>query len=327
MYRARAIGRRMLGPAFDYVLLTRPRQWPILTAQFAVGVLAAPAIADRIISPQAAHPGAVAWVGLFVAWVAWVLCLNGGTLAFNSSFDRDAESIAYLDDPPQPPPGLAPASLAVMAAGIALAWTISAEFALIVGVCVVLSVLYSLPPVRLKSLPGCDLLTNMVGYGGGTTLAGLIVGQSAGGAAAGIPSPEGWYLAVGFALLFGSFHPLTQLYQIESDTRRGDRTLATALGVRRSLSLAILLGVAATYFLIGAAQFWNPPESMNALTPLVGAAVAWNVLLGAWRRRGTAMKPADHAKWMYRALLIWALVDAAVLAARFGRTWAGGGPA
>lgn len=322
MYRARKTGRRLFGGAFDYVLFTRPRQWPILTAQFAVGILAAPAVAGRIIAPGSVAGVAVDWTGLITAWAAWVLCLNGGTLAFNSAFDRDSESIAYLDDPPPPPPRLAGVSLAVMLAGIPAAWTVTADFALVLAACVALSVLYSLPPVRLKSRPGCDLLTNMIGYGGGTTLAGLIVGQACGGG--GSPGREGWFLAIGFALLFGSFYPLTQLYQVESDTRRGDRTLAAALGVRRSLALAIALGVAASYFLIGTAQMWNSPETVGSVLPLVAAAVAWNVMLGSWRRRGPAMKPAEHAAMMYRSLALWAVLDLAVLAARFGPLWTGG---
>jgi len=38
----RTLGRKLLGRHFDYVLFTRPQQWPILTAQFAVGIVCAP---------------------------------------------------------------------------------------------------------------------------------------------------------------------------------------------------------------------------------------------------------------------------------------------
>ena len=210
-----------------------------------------------------------------------------------------------------------------MLAGAAAAWTVAPSFGIVTAACVALSVLYSHPAVRLKSRAGWDLAVNMVGYGAGTTLAGLFVGRAAAGAAAGGPGPDGWYLTCGFALLFGSFYPLTQLYQIRSDRERGDRTLATALGVRRSLLLAILLGVAAAFCLLAAGQAWSPPPGGGAL-PLLGAAVAWNVMLGMWRRRGPAMGEGDHERWMYIALLVWALVDLAVVAARFGPWWAGG---
>ncbi len=325
MYRARRTGRRLLGPAFDHILFTRPRQWPILSAQFLISMLAAPAAAALLGSGGPGEPPASGapfdWGGALLAWAAWVLCLNGGTLAFNSAFDADTESIAYLDDPPPPPRGLVRSSLILMLLGIPAAWVVAPSFALVTGICVLLSILYSHPRVRLKGTPGCDLLTNMVGYGGGTTLAGLLAGQAVAGGEVGIPAPEGWFLAAGFALLFGSFYPLTQFYQIDADRERGDRTLASALGERRSLSLAILLGVAAAYFLIAAAQIWNPQESMGSVLPLLAGVVIWNLLLGSWRRRLPAMDAAGHERWMYRALAVWALIDVGVVAARLGRLW------
>ena len=34
------------------------------------------------------------------AWLAWVVLLNGGTLAYNSAWDRDTGAVAYLRRPP-----------------------------------------------------------------------------------------------------------------------------------------------------------------------------------------------------------------------------------
>ena len=43
--RARTLARRLLGrPLADGLLLLRPRQWPILSAQLAVGVVCAPGV-------------------------------------------------------------------------------------------------------------------------------------------------------------------------------------------------------------------------------------------------------------------------------------------
>lgn len=47
-----------------------------------------------------------------------------------------------------------------------------------------------------------------------------------------VPALAGWFLIVGFGLLFGSFYPLTQIYQLDSDQERGDLTL-----VARTFSL------------------------------------------------------------------------------------------
>ena len=49
----------------------------------------------------------------------WVICLNGGTLALNSAFDRDEGDVAYLRQPPPPPRRLAAFSLGLMVPGSA----------------------------------------------------------------------------------------------------------------------------------------------------------------------------------------------------------------
>ena len=178
----------------DALRLTRPRQWPILTAQFLVGVLLA--------QPAGAAPsGLAAPEALAVtaaAWLAWVVLLNGGTLAYNSAWDRDDGPVAYLAAPPPPPPGLAHGALAAMAAGAVLgAVAVGPAFGLVTAACMALSVLYSHPGPRLKSRPGLDLAVNMAGYGAGTTVAGLLAGRAAAGAA---PGPGDAWLAAGFAL-------------------------------------------------------------------------------------------------------------------------------
>jgi hypothetical protein len=55
-----------------------------------------------------------------------------------------------------------------------------------------------------------------------------MVGQVIMSASSVVPGSAGLLLVVGFAPLFGSFYPLTQIYQIETDIKRGDITLAAA---------------------------------------------------------------------------------------------------
>jgi len=306
----RRLGYRLLGHRLDYLLLLRPRQWPILTVQLAVGVLASPAL------PWITWPGGRP-ERLLLAWLAWVVGLNGGTLAYNSAWDRDEESIAYLDDPPPPPPGLARFALVLMLAGVGVAAAVSPTLAVLTGCCVLLSVLYSHPRTRAKGIPGLDLLINMVGYGGGTTLAGLAVAAAAASAPLVLTAADRW-LCAGFALLFGSFYPLTQIYQLDADRRRGDRTLAVALGVRRSLLLAMLLGAGAAWCLLRAGACWG-----SDLLLLGIALVLWLALLVGWLGRAGTMSPVDHARGMKAALWVWAVVDLAVVGTRFCAPGAG----
>ncbi len=169
MFRTRTLGRKLFGPSFDYILFLRPRQWPILTFQLTVGILTAPSVAAAI---SRGSFETVSWSGLVMAWLAWVVCLNGGTLAFNSAYDRDENDIAYLVKPPLPPPYLASFSFILMVTGAVLAFLVTPAFGLVTAICVIMSVLYSHGALRWKSIPGGDLAINMIGYGSCTTLSG-----------------------------------------------------------------------------------------------------------------------------------------------------------
>jgi lycopene elongase/hydratase (dihydrobisanhydrobacterioruberin-forming) len=287
--------------------LTRPRQWPILTAQLLVGVL---------LYFSLNHPGEsfsvlreeILWHPLLFGWLAWVVLLNGGTLAFNSAFDRDTGPVAYLPKPPPPPRHLATAMLLVMAIGALVGWVLVGEaFGATIGACLLLSVLYSHSRTRWKGIPGLDLLVNILGYGAGTTLGGLLIG------AAMIPGefpPGGIYYIFGFGLLFGSLYPATQIYQVHDDRLRGDRTLASAMGIKPSLVLAGALALAAsTALLVGIYQRDGSP------TPyfLLGGLGLWMIHIFWWWLRTGSMSNAQHERGMYRALLLWALIDATLL--------------
>ncbi len=296
----------------DALRLTRPRQWPILSAQLLVGVaLALPGGGALGNALDHLAPGTV-----LAAWAAWVVFLNGGTLAFNSAWDRDTGAVAYLPHPPAPPGWLAGAALAWMAAGAALgAWRIGPAFGAVTGACVLLSVAYSHPRTRWKGRPGLDLAVNMAGYGAGTTAAGLLAGHAAlpgnipgGGLPAGL-------LCLAFALLFGSFYPLTQIYQFAADQARGDRTLSTRLGAPGALVLALALGLGALVALEAALAAAG--RARLAWMPAV-AMFLWLAHLLRWRLRTAAMDAAAHERGMYRALWLWGLVDAALVAAWLG---------
>lgn len=290
--------------------LTRPRQWPILSAQFAVGVALAlpPGLALTLAT------GALAGAPLFAGWLAWVVCLNGGTLAYNSAWDRDTAPVAYLRRPPQPPAWLATAALIWMAAGAALgAVAVSPGFGAVAAVCLALSVAYSHPGPRWKSRPGLDLLTNMLGYGAGTTAAGLLAGRAALPSGAPTNGASAVLFCLGFALLFGSFYPLTQLYQLEADRARGDRTLAARLGARTALTLALALGLLSLVSLQTALALAGRPLVWRILP--AGALFLWLAHVGWWRWRTAAMSTGMQERAMYRALALWGAVDGALVAA------------
>jgi 4-hydroxybenzoate polyprenyltransferase len=195
--------------------------------------------------------------------------------------------------------------------GQILAFELAAPFPMLYAVCFVLSLAYSVPPLRLKAVAGADWLINMWGFGTFTPAAGW--------AATGIPiDPARGLVLLAFCPLFAALYPLTQLYQVEEDVRRGDRTLASALGVHRSLTVA--LGAAALAFAIFAAAGVRAGWRFGAADrwrwgALVLALVAWGAVLLPWRARWSGWGPADHQRGMYQALGAWAVTDlVAVLA-------------
>lgn len=301
MSRAREAGYRLLGSRLDYLLHLRPVEWPIMAAHTTVGYLLAVGLAGAA-SGERLGP-AVAGLAL------WVGCLNGGTLALNSAFDQDEGDIAYLRNPPPPPRRLAAFALLLMAAGQVMAFALPPAYQAAYAVCFVLSVLYSVPPIRLKAVAGADWLINMVGFGTLTPFAGW--------AATGRPlEATDAIVLLAFCPLFAALYPLTQLYQMEEDARRGDRTLALIFGVRRSLDAAIAAATAAfaLFAWAGVRSVWSTSASGAWRWAALGVALlAWLAVLGPWRALAGRLSPADHQRRMYRALAAWAATDFAVV--------------
>jgi len=233
--------------------------------------------------------------------VLWVVFLNGGTLAINSVFDRDEGDIGYLNAPPALPRYLLHVSVALLVAGQLLAVMLPVGFQIAYAICFALSILYSVPPFRFKAVAGVDWVINMWGFGTLTPYAAW--------AATGRPLDLGHSLVLlAFCPLFAGLYPLTQLYQFDEDRRRGDRTLALILGMRKSLMVAIACVVLAFGLLGWAAAVLGIPSLLLAL-PLA----CWLAVLLPWLARHASWTPAEHQRGMYRALTAWAITDVVVL--------------
>jgi 4-hydroxybenzoate polyprenyltransferase len=235
--------------------------------------------------------------------VLWVVCLNGGTLALNSVFDRDEGDIGYLAAPPPLPRHLLAFSVVLLVAGQLLALALPLGYQVAYGICFAHSVAYSVPPLRFKAVAGVDWLINMWGFGTLTPYAAW--------AATGRPLDWGHALVLlGFCPLFAGLYPLTQLYQFEEDRRRGDRTLALILGMRRSLTVAIASTVVAFgVFAAAAAQLAVGAWGAALLVPFA----AWLRLLLPWYREHARWTPDQHQRGMYRGLAAWALTDLVIV--------------
>ena len=287
-------GYRLLpGDLFSYVLHLRPAEWPIMAAHTALGYVLA-------VGLKGAGSG-VRFLPALGALAIWVILLNGGTLAINSVFDQDEGDIGYLRAPPRPPRHLLAFSAALLAGGQLLSFALPPAFRIDYAICLVLSILYSVPPFRFKAVAGVDWVINMWGFGTLTPFAAW--------AATGRPLDLAHALVLlGFCPLFAGLYPLTQLYQMEEDRRRGDRTLALMLGTRASLAVAIASTVLAfALFAWAAALLWV--RAWLLVVPLI----LWLAVLVPWYRRRDALSAAAQQRGMYHALGAWAVTDLAVL--------------
>jgi 4-hydroxybenzoate polyprenyltransferase len=183
----------------------------------------------------ALHSGSPAGPRVALGFFVFHFLLYTGITAYNSCCDRDEGPIGGLERPPGVSPTLQPLALLLKAVGALLAPFCGAAFAAIYLVFVALSFLYSHPRTRWKASP---LFSTLVVFGGQG-----ILGFYAGWAAA-KGSLHGWEtlpatlgaMSAGFTTL--GMYPLTQIYQIEEDARRGDRTLCVCLGPRRAVRLS-----------------------------------------------------------------------------------------
>lgn len=288
-FPVRAFFQRLIGPkAMPYLLHLRPLEWPIMTAHFLLGTLLASGWALR------ARP-------TLLGWFVFVALLNGGTLAINSAFDQDEGDIGYLKAPPKPPEHLLAFSSMLLIASTALGFLLPLPFALLNLACVVMSVLYSVPPVRLKARAGWDLLINCAGFGLFTPLAGwALTGRSF--------SRAVLLVSLGFAFLFATLYPMTQIYQVAEDSRRGDRTLVIRVGVGQSLALALVTALGAHLLFVAGvlAQGRNP-------LPLAISLLFWLILLLSWMARWRRWTDRQHEAGMYWGLGAWAVTDLSLL--------------
>lgn len=280
----------------------RPRSWPIVFAHFLGGSAIAFAHSDV--------PKVTMLLRMLAGGIIWAVCLNGGTLALNTAFDRDeeGEDIGYLDNPPPTPPDLAHFGTNLMILGLAAAFAMPWGYFWMYTLCFLLSLLYSVPPVRLKARPGLDLLINMAGYGAFNFAAGALA-PGTGLAKPGLLGAIIW-LAFAFAFLFGAFYPMTQIYQIPQDVAKGDRTLVVRFGARRSLAVAIGFIVLSGFCQIMAA--WMIRMHWIGVGALLCSSGAWMIFTIDWLLRSEGY-PSQRG--MYRALKLWAISDIVVIAA------------
>jgi 1,4-dihydroxy-2-naphthoate octaprenyltransferase len=186
--------------------------------------------------------------------------IYGGVNALNDYYDRDEQGpIGGLQSPP-PVKGHSLLYLAwlwkLIGLYLSVKYSSSVNFVLICFICILMSVAYSHPKIRLKRNPLWSTLVVIFLQGFLSYYLGAFVGTSD---VSQLSSLKFWLGAVVITLLTLGSYPLTQVYQIEQDTRQGDRTLATFLGIEKTFQLycrCVLVSGFVNSILIGYYYHW-----------------------------------------------------------------------
>jgi 1,4-dihydroxy-2-naphthoate octaprenyltransferase len=202
------------------------------------------------------------------AFVVWHLFIYPASNGYNSFFDKDEGSIALVKTPPKVDLSLYCWALIIEAVGILLAVTVSLEFALSALLYGLLSKAYSHPAVRLKKYPVISFLVVFIFQGAFVYWATIVAISEQS-----ITTLFNTNLLVAGSVcscLIGASYPLTQVYQHEEDSKRGDRTLSLLLGINGSFVFSAVLFAAGTALLFG---YWKLQNELTYFWIFVGFAV------------------------------------------------------
>jgi len=182
------------------------------------------------------------------AFIIWHLFVYPASNGYNSYFDKDEGSIALLKQPPKVDKSLYNISLTLEFIGIIVALTVTWQFTLAIIIYGILSKMYSHPAVRLKKYPVISFLVVFL-------FQGAFVYWTSYAAISGTNLSGAWnanFILAGLicSFLVGASYPLTQVYQHEEDSKRGDKTLSILLGIRWSFWFSAALFVAGTLLLM-----------------------------------------------------------------------------
>ena len=213
------------------------------------------------------------WQMFLVQFLNVHLLLFGGATAYNSYWDRDEGPIGGLKNPPKMSDWMWFASLFLQAVGLIIAIPAGNLFIAVYGVSMLFFWLYSSPMARWKGKPIRSLLAIGISTGTNSMLLGFL---AAGGQTIGLT--EG-LAALGVALVILSLYPTSQIYQMEEDRRRGDRTFAVefgAEGVLKFYSIAFGLGILLLSITILSTSYWL--GGFFFTTGLISGRWVWNQL-------------------------------------------------
>ena len=234
-----------------------------------------------------------------IAWVFFILhfLLYPASNGYNSYFDKDEKSIGGLKHPPAVKPGLYYLALLLDLTAIIVGYLqINFTFAVMLLVYGLVSKAYSHPAVRLKKYDVTGwIITGL--FQGLFTLAMSYVGVNDFGIET-ILKPEVLIPGLLTSFMLWANYPMTQIYQHEEDSKRGDKTFSLLLGIRGTFYfVAAFFGLATIGFVFYLWQYFALHYSfvfVTALAPVLFYFTYWFVHV----RRDETNADYTHTMWL-----------------------------
>jgi 4-hydroxybenzoate polyprenyltransferase len=231
-----------------------------------------------------------------ISWGAYILqflnvhvLLFGGATAFNSYWDRDEGAIGGLKNPPPLQHWMRSAALGLMALGTGLAFFGGPAFLFVYFMSAVLFWLYSTPKARWKGHAWLSLIAIGVSTGTNSFWLGYLAADPVSSA-----TSAAWIASLAVACVLLSIYPISQLYQIDEDLKRGDRTFAARFG-RTGVRLFFVSMF--TFGVLGLLCSWvlRVPSGWKSGGVLAGIAAA----VGFWIWRTLSQLVGDKAEYSH----------------------------
>jgi 4-hydroxybenzoate polyprenyltransferase len=204
------------------------------------------------------------WERAAAVFVILHLLVYPASNGYNSFYDKDEDSIGGLKTPPKVTPELLHLVWLFDALALAGALLLGWPFAMLVVVYLLVSKAYSYEGIRLKKYPLLSTAVVVVFQGAFTF---LLTQVGVGASQTQLFEKTNLLLALVSTLFLCGSYPLTQIYQHQEDTRRGDRTLSLRLGIRGTFVFAAGGLLAGALTMAGA--YWLRGEIRNLLIFLV----------------------------------------------------------
>ncbi len=248
----------------------------------------------------------VSWSNYLEQFLVVHILLFGGATAYNSYWDRDEGPIGGIKSPPRMYKWMWMASLAMQFSGYFFILDEGWLYFLIYTFSFLLFWVYSSPLFRWKSRPLLSLVA--IGFSTGTN--SFLMGYLA----AGGYIDSYWLLltSVGVAFILLSLYPVSQIFQLEEDRDRGDRTFAVQFGlrgVRLFYANAFLTGV--LLVTLGLSAYYRLPALIFGTLSLLSFLFILRLILnlrGAEEEYPLVMKIKFTASFSFVAFIIGMIV-------------------